>query len=48
LRESHDSNGIDTKCPGERVKTNRRDTLTLIRLHRAGELTAIWVPDPGH
>src|SRR3954452_9900736 len=33
---------------GERVKTNRRDALTLARLHRAGELTAIWVPDPGH
>jgi hypothetical protein len=30
------------------VKTNRRDALTLARLHRAGELTPIWVPDPGH
>src|SRR3954451_17341805 len=29
------------KRPGERVKTNRRDALTLARLHRAGELTAI-------
>jgi transposase len=36
------------KRPGEGVKTNRRDALTLARLHRAGELTAIWVPDPGH
>src|SRR4051794_10767381 len=36
------------KRPGERVKTNRRDALTLARLHRAGELTAVWVPDPGH
>ena len=36
------------KRPGERVKTNRRDALSLARLHRAGELTAIWVPDPGH
>src|SRR5829696_7019905 len=36
------------KRPGERVKTNRRDALTLARLHRAGELTAIWVLDPGH
>jgi transposase len=36
------------KRPGERVKTNRRDALTLARLHRAGELTAIWVPDPEH
>src|SRR5215211_7878649 len=34
--------------PGERVKTNRRDALTLARLHRAGELTAIWIPDPTH
>ena len=36
------------KRPGERVKTNRRDALTLAKLHRAGELTAVWVPDPGH
>jgi transposase len=34
--------------PGDRVKTNRRDAMTLARLHRAGELTRIWVPDPGH
>jgi len=34
--------------PGDRVKTNRRDALTLARLHRAGELTAVWVPDPTH
>jgi transposase len=34
--------------PGERVKTNRRDALTLARLLRAGELTAVWVPDPTH
>lgn len=33
---------------GDRVKTNRRDALSLARLHRAGELTAIWVPDPDH
>jgi transposase len=30
------------------VKTNRRDAVTLARLHRAGELTAVWVPDPTH
>jgi transposase len=36
------------KRPGERVKTNRRDALTLARLHRAGELTPVWVPDPAH
>jgi transposase len=34
--------------PGDRVKTNRRDALTLARLLRAGELTGVWVPDPTH
>ena len=34
--------------PGDRVKTNRRDAVTLARLHRAGELTAVWMPDPTH
>lgn len=34
--------------PGDRVKTNRRDATGLARLLRAGELTAVWVPDPGH
>ena len=24
------------------------DALTLAKLHRAGELTSVWVPDPGH
>ena len=33
------------KRAGERVKTNRRDAITMARLHRAGELTAVWVPD---
>jgi transposase len=33
---------------GNRVKTNRRDAVTLARLHRAGELTAVWIPDPAH
>jgi len=33
------------KRPGERVKTDRRDAIKLARLHRAGELTAITVPD---
>ena len=36
------------KRAGERVKTDRRDAASLARLHRAGELTAVWVPDPGH
>ena len=37
-----------TKTPqekGRRQKTDRRDALLLARLHRAGELTAIHVPD---
>jgi len=33
------------KCSGERVKTDRRDSQMLARLHRAGELRAIDVPD---
>jgi transposase len=32
----------------DRVKTNRRDALSLARLLRAGELTAVWVPDEIH
>jgi len=31
--------------PGDRVKTDRRDSEALARLYRAGELTAVWVPD---
>ena len=34
--------------PGDRVKTNRRDAVALAKLLRAGELTAVWVPDEGH
>jgi transposase len=33
---------------GDRVKTNRRDALILAKLHRAGELTPIWIPDAAH
>lgn len=33
---------------GDRVKTNRRDAVSLARLLRAGELTAVWVPDAAH
>jgi len=36
------------KKPGDRVKTNRRDGVSLAKLLRAGELTAVWVPDRGH
>jgi transposase len=34
--------------PGERIKTDRRDCARLAELSRAGELKAIWVPDPAH
>jgi transposase len=34
--------------PGDRVKTNRRDAINLVKLLRAGELTAVWVPDERH
>ena len=33
------------KKAGDRVKTDRRDSLALARLYRAGELTSVWVPD---
>lgn len=34
--------------PGDRIKTDRRDAVNLAKLHRAGELTAVWVPDAAH
>lgn len=36
------------KKPGDRIKNDRRDAVTLARLLRAGELTAICVPDEDH
>jgi transposase len=36
------------KKPGDRVKTNRLDALSLVRQLRADDLTAVWVPDPRH
>ena len=36
------------KRPGDHVKTNRRDAVNLAKLLRAGELTAVWVPDRHH
>jgi transposase len=50
---------LDAKCEvvaptlvpvraGGRVKTDRRDALKLARSYRAGELTAVWVPDAAH
>lgn len=38
---------IPTKA-GDRVKTDRRDAEKLARNYRAGELTAVWVPDADH
>ena len=34
--------------PGDRIKTDRRDAINLAKLHRAGKLTAVWVPDQMH
>ena len=34
------------KRPGERIKTDRRDSIRLAQLYRSGELTAIYVPTP--
>jgi transposase len=34
------------KRSNDRIKNDRRDALTLARLYRSGELTAIYVPDP--
>ena len=39
---------LTPRRPGVRVKTNRRDSVTLARLLRAEELTSIWVPDVAH
>ncbi|WP_377831080.1 IS110 family transposase (plasmid) [Bradyrhizobium lupini] len=36
------------KKAGDRVKTNRRDAVSLAKLLRADELTAVWVPDERH
>ena len=33
---------------GDRVKKDRRDAMMLAKLHRAGELTATWIPDAAH
>lgn len=39
---------VDFKVPCDRVKTPPRQAVELARLLRAGELTALWVPDEGH
>ncbi|WP_025693364.1 IS110 family RNA-guided transposase [Paenibacillus zanthoxyli] len=33
---------------GDRIKTDRRDSLRLAQLLRAGELTPVWTPDEDH
>src|SRR6185503_3069825 len=38
---------VPTKA-GDRVKTDRRDAEKLARNYRAGDLTAVWVPDGAH
>jgi transposase len=40
--------GLVPTKPGDRVKTDRRDAEKLARCYRAGELTAVWVPDAAH
>lgn len=34
------------KRAGDRIKTDRRDSVRLAELSRAGELRAVWIPDP--
>ena len=34
------------KAPGDRIKTDRRDALKLVRLLRRGDLHPVWVPSP--
>jgi len=36
---------LTPKGKGDKIKTDRRDALMLARLHRAGELTAVHIPD---
>jgi transposase len=40
------SPGSIPRQPGDRVKTDRRDALKLARLHAAGQLRAVLVPEP--
>lgn len=34
--------------PGDHIKTDKRDATTLAKMHRAGELTSVWIPDASH
>jgi transposase len=38
---------VPTKA-GDRIKTDRRDAEKLARSYRAGDLTAVWVPEAAH
>jgi transposase len=39
---------LTLRKPGDRAKNDRRDAISLAHLHRAGELTYVWVPDALH
>ena len=39
---------LTPRRPGDRVKTDRRDAEKLARSYRAGDLTAVWVPDAAY
>ena len=39
---------LTPRKPGDHIKTDRRDALTLARQLRNGDLTAVWVPDERH
>jgi transposase len=34
--------------PGDHIKTDKRDATTLAKMHRAGELTSVWMPAAQH
>jgi len=40
--------GANPRKVGDRVKTDRRDAMMLAQTLRAGQLTAVWVPDEAH
>lgn len=39
---------LTPRKPGGRIKNDRRDAIALARLHQAGELTYVWVPNALH
>jgi len=39
---------LTPRKPGDRIKNDHRDAITLARLLRAGELTYVWVPNALH